>query len=71
MFVISRKQDEKIKLKIYSRGTAADPIVVNISVAEIKRNKIKLNFDAPKSVVILRAEQDRKEMASGLERPAT
>lgn len=53
MFVLSRKKDEQVKLRIFDAARKTHTTVV-ITVAKISRNKIKLRFDAPTAVVIER-----------------
>lgn len=49
MLVVSRKQNERIYLKV---GT----VTVVVTVAEIDRGKVRIGIDAPQSVRIYREE---------------
>jgi len=50
MLVLTRKQNEKIEIIL------DDNTSIMISIAEIDRNRVKIGFDAPKNIKILRTE---------------
>lgn len=54
MLVLSRKQDEKVSIKI------GDQTVI-VSIASVNGGHVKLGFDADKEVQILRCELDKRK----------
>jgi sRNA-binding carbon storage regulator CsrA len=70
MFVLSRRKDEQIRLKMFDREKNTHT-TVTITVTKIGRQRIKLRFDAPNDVLIERPEYLSKigTMGYGTERP--
>jgi carbon storage regulator len=67
MLVLSRRQNEKIKI--------GNDVV--ITVVEITKNKVRLGIEAPENIEVVRTElakewrKQEKEHGNGLERPPT
>ena len=61
MLVLSRKKFESIYLTIttdqlYTLALLGKPLKLRVQVVEIDHSKVRLGFDAPKAVQIMRAE---------------
>ena len=61
MLVLSRKKNESVYLTIttdqlYTLALLGKPLKLRVEVVEIDHSKVRLGFDAPKAVQIMRAE---------------
>jgi len=61
MLVLSRKQDEKIVLKVPGK----DDIAITI-VRIDNQNRVRVGIDASKDVIVLRSELEGKRLAPAL-----
>jgi carbon storage regulator CsrA len=56
MLVLSRRRDEKILVKV--PGVEGE---IEVTVVQIDASRVRLGFNAPESVTILRSELTRKD----------
>ena len=59
MLVLSRKRDEKIFVQIPGIDEK-----IEITVVQIDSSRVRLGFNAPKDVIILRKELEEKKIAN-------